>query len=1385
VRKLCYLSKVGGLLVFLVAIRLSATDVWSSPAFTIDGGALRLVADEVKPEKHSEATLLLNDFNFNFDPSGKMVETRHLIYRVENQEGVKDWAEISGRWEAWHQDKPDIKARVITSEGAVHWLDLKTLSDFPVHRDAPDVYSDERRYGGPLPAVAPGAIVEEQVVIRDTASLFSVGTTYRWAFDWTVPSHKTQVIISHPESLSLRYQVHLLPDATITKSSNGGVETITLEQGPLPAYKEEIEHVPSDVVLYPEIEFSTGTSWSQVSGEYARISDDKLRPADVQPLLTKINLKDASRQQIVQRIVSLLHQNVRYTGVEFGESSLIPQPPSETLKRKYGDCKDKAALLVTMLRSAGIPANLALLDSGPGRDINTDLPGIGVFDHAIVYIPATASSPELWIDATADYSQVGSLPWMDYGRWALVIGNQADPLKRIPELTASQNLYRETRDFTLAEYGMATISETDEEIGPGDADYRRYYDEESKEVRDSAESYVKDTYLAESLISLEHGDLSDLQKSGSVRFVAKGKRGSTDLNTALAFIRVENLFNRLPSYFTTKEDPPAAASDDSEKPAPRTVDWWINPFTAEWRYKVTAPLGFKLRALPSDKSEKIASLTFTQNYSSNPEGTVVEAVLRLENPNLRMTVQQAKDLRDEVVKARSADPISISFDNVGHSLISAGKIKEGLAAYRQIAAQHPQEALHKVQLSQTLLSVGLGEEARAVAREATILEPRSGLAFSTLGMVLKHDLIGRQIKKGMDYDGAVVAYRKAIVLDPKDKESRANLALLFEYDANGTRYSANARLKDAVDVLRDLKKIDEDYGRGYDDNVIYDLWYAHDFRGVLEYATPLPSSDSRRGLILAAIAIQQGTDAALKKSLEMTTDDQERSKALTNAGALLVRVRKYAEGATMMAEGARGQNNESQAVRSADLFSKTRPYQEGRFEKTDPREPVQRLFGEMLSGVLTIDQFRSLIYNDAMDPNEMLEQKQFDSIMSTLKSQLEGSGLPLVTVADLAVSNMHYTVDGNDALGYKITIESPGAAAQDSYVVLDEGQRYKVAAFSEGGSSFEELAPLVLKALDKSDLVAARKWLDRARDKIHVSGGDDPLAGNLFPFFWTKGQEADSETMRTAALVLLRPKFLKGVYLTQLDRARQSAKSEIDRSRLTMVMAYAYSAQQRWNEMLPTAEELIKSYPSSVRAFGIATTAYSGLKKFEEWNSSVQVRISQFPDELEYVRSSARLSIYRGQYAQSREITKTIIDKGQATSNDLNLYAWYALFLPTPVAHDGIEIGQRANELTKNTNFGILHTVACLDAQAGLTSQARELLLKAMEASHLEEPNSEVWFGLGLIAEQYGVVDAAEKMYGRVEKPSTDYPGSSYTLAQLHLATLRDTAKTSIARVRP
>ena len=147
---------------------------------------------------------------------------------------------------------------------------------------------------------------------------------------------------------------------------------------------------------------------------------------------------------------------------------------------------------------------------------------------------------------------------------------------------------------------------------------------------------------------------------------------------------------------------------------------------------------------------------------------------------------------------------------------------------------------------------------------------------------------------------------------------------------------------------------------------------------------------------MAATALKERTDAALRKSVEITTDNQSRSKALITAGAVLVRVRKYQEGAAMFAEGAAGQTNESQLMRSSTAFAKTHPYESLGIVPTDPRSVVQHIYGQMLSGRLTLEEYKSLLYDGFQDSS--LDQGQFRQMMSGLKAQLSGADLPLLTV---------------------------------------------------------------------------------------------------------------------------------------------------------------------------------------------------------------------------------------------------------------------------------------------------------------------------------------------------------------------------------------------------
>jgi hypothetical protein len=172
--------------------------------------------------------------------------------------------------------------------------------------------------------------------------------------------------------------------------------------------------------------------------------------------------------EVVSRLASQLHRNIRYTGVEFGEASIVPARPEDVLQRRFGDCKDKSTLLVAMLRSAGLKANVALLRSGFGTDVDKNLPGMDWFDHAIVVVDLPQHP--LWLDATASDVRIGDLPYVDQGRRALIAARETAGLVTIPE--QNDGWERRTYEVRFSDFGRGRITEIMEAHGPDEAGLR-------------------------------------------------------------------------------------------------------------------------------------------------------------------------------------------------------------------------------------------------------------------------------------------------------------------------------------------------------------------------------------------------------------------------------------------------------------------------------------------------------------------------------------------------------------------------------------------------------------------------------------------------------------------------------------------------------------------------------------------------------------------------------------------------------------------------------------------------------------------------------------------------------------------------------------------------
>ena len=120
-------------------------------------------------------------------------------------------------------------------------------------------------------------------------------------------------------------------------------------------------------------------------------------PADLQAKIAQWNkLRDPYAK--LTAALRAVQEEVRYFGVEMGENTHRPTLPGETWRRRYGDCKDKTYLLVTLLDRLGIQAVPALVSVDRGRAIDDFVPGASLFDHVIAR--AQIGGDVIWVDPT-------------------------------------------------------------------------------------------------------------------------------------------------------------------------------------------------------------------------------------------------------------------------------------------------------------------------------------------------------------------------------------------------------------------------------------------------------------------------------------------------------------------------------------------------------------------------------------------------------------------------------------------------------------------------------------------------------------------------------------------------------------------------------------------------------------------------------------------------------------------------------------------------------------------------------------------------------------------------------------------------------------------------
>lgn len=308
----------------------------------------------------------------------------------------------------------------------------------------------------------------------------------RWETRWSVPVRHQRFRMDVSAGRELRWKGHGPAAEPPVVTEEAGMTRFLWEAREMRPLESESE-TPSWFDAYSYLQFAEFGGWAEtvtwaepLYALPAELPESIVRQAE---LLT--NERETPEAKTIA-LLDFVQQEVRYLGMELGAGSYRPNPPTEVLARRFGDCKDKTLLLCAMMRAVGLEAYPALVNTDYGARIDAMLPSPHVFDHVIVAIPV--DDGYVWVDPTLMHQQGGwkyrGLP--EYGR-ALVVRAGVEALTEVTSPPDARTTVRIEERFDVPAFDQpARYQVTTTFTGRRADGSRRYFS------RSTPEQIVKD-----------------------------------------------------------------------------------------------------------------------------------------------------------------------------------------------------------------------------------------------------------------------------------------------------------------------------------------------------------------------------------------------------------------------------------------------------------------------------------------------------------------------------------------------------------------------------------------------------------------------------------------------------------------------------------------------------------------------------------------------------------------------------------------------------------------------------------------------------------------------------------------------------------------------------
>jgi hypothetical protein len=202
------------------------------------------------------------------------------------------------------------------------------------------------------------------------------------------------------------------------------------------------------------VHVSTYKDWKDLGHWYWGLVKDQFDLDDeTRKLAKKIAEGKTSDVDKVKAVYEWVTKNTRYVALEFGIYGYKPRRCVQTVARGWGDCKDKATVITTLLNELGIPTTMVVLRTQMKGDFRSSIASFAPFDHAIAYVP----SMNLYLDGTAELTGINELPRMDIGALGLLVNEGNTVVTHVPAVPPEKNFVRREVKAQVQKSGEAKL----------------------------------------------------------------------------------------------------------------------------------------------------------------------------------------------------------------------------------------------------------------------------------------------------------------------------------------------------------------------------------------------------------------------------------------------------------------------------------------------------------------------------------------------------------------------------------------------------------------------------------------------------------------------------------------------------------------------------------------------------------------------------------------------------------------------------------------------------------------------------------------------------------------------------------------------------------------